>query len=97
MGLRLGWNVTSGWGLNHDGEDGEDSGHVLLGENTMLPLRIRYFPRKHLADPPPPPPPPPNVTKLFTGLLQPTLQEGTGSFVSGGPYGPEGDPPPLEM
>ena len=52
MGLRLGWNVTSGWGLNHDGEDGEDSGHVLLGENTMLPLRIRYFPRKHLADPP---------------------------------------------
>ena len=25
---------------NHDGEDGEGSGHVLLGENTMLPLRI---------------------------------------------------------
>ena len=29
--------------------------------------------------------------KLFTGLLQPTFQEGTGSFVSGGPYGPEGE------
>ena len=25
---------------NHNGEDGEGSGHVLLGENTMLPLRI---------------------------------------------------------
>ena len=23
---------------NHDGEDGEGSGHVLLGENTRLPL-----------------------------------------------------------
>ena len=28
-------------------------------------------------------PPPRNVTKIFTGLLQPTLQEGTGSFMSG--------------
>ena len=34
-------------------------------------------------------PPPQNVTKLFTGLLQPTFKEGTGSFVSGGPFGPE--------
>ena len=44
-------------------------------------------------------PPPRNVTKLFTGLLQPTPQEGTGSFVSGGPYGPEGEPPspPLNV
>ena len=33
-------------------------------------------------------PPPRNVTKLFTGLLQPTLQDGTGSFVPGGPYVP---------
>ena len=40
------------------------------------------------------PPLPRNVTKLLPGLLQPTLQEGTGSFVSGGPYGPEGEPPP---
>ena len=39
------------------------------------------------------PPPPRNVTILFTDLLQPTPQEGTGSFVSGGPYGPEGEPP----
>ena len=46
------------------------------------------FPRKDHADPPPQ-----NVTKLFTGLLQPTFKEGTGSFVSGGPYGPEGEPP----
>ena len=23
---------------NHDGEDGEGSGHALLGENTRLPL-----------------------------------------------------------
>ena len=37
---------------------------------------------------------PRNVTKLFTGLLQPTFKEGTGSFVFGGPYGPEGEPPP---
>ena len=29
---------------------------------------------------------------VFTGLLQPTFKEGTGSFVSGGPYGPEGEP-----
>ena len=26
---------------------------------------------------------PPNPTKLFTGLLQPTFKEGTGSFVWG--------------
>ena len=38
------------------------------------------FPKKDHEDPPPQ-----NVTKLFTGLLQPTLQEGTSSFVSGGP------------
>ena len=44
-------------------------------------VQARDFPRKDHADPPQ------NVTKLFTGLLQPTLQEGTGSFVSGGPYG----------
>ena len=50
------------------------------------------FPRKDHADPPPP-----NVTKLFTGLLQPTFQKGTGSFVSGGPYGPEGEPPPPSV
>ena len=36
------------------------------------------------------PHPPRNVTKLFTGLLQPTLQEGTDSFVS-----PTENPPPL--
>ena len=36
------------------------------------------------------------MTKLFTGLLQPTLQEGTGSFVSGGPYGTEGEPLPSK-
>ena len=28
-------------------------------------------------------------------ILQPTFKEGAGSFVSGGPYGPEGEPPPL--
>ena len=39
--------------------------------------------------------PPRNVTKLFTGLLQPTFQQGTSSFVSGGPYGPEGEPSPI--
>ena len=37
--------------------------------------------------------PPRNVTKLFTGHLQPTFKEGTGSFVSGGPFGLEGEPP----
>ena len=31
------------------------------------------------------------MTKLFTGLLQQTFKEGTGSFVSGGPFGPEGE------
>ena len=36
-----------------------------------------------------------NVTKLFTGLLQPTIKEGTGSFVSGGPFRPEGEPPKI--
>ena len=50
--------------------------------------------RTFLENIPGAPPPPRNVTKLFTGLLQPTFQEGTGSFVSGGPYGPEGEPPP---
>ena len=48
------------------------------------------FPRIDFGDPPPR-----NSTKLFTGLLQPTFKEGTGSFVSGGPYGPGG--PPLKM
>ena len=52
---------------------------------------FRDFPRKDHAAPLPPPQ---NVTKLFAGLLQPTFQKGTGSFVSGGPYGPEGEPPP---
>ena len=37
------------------------------------------------------------MTKLFTGLLQPTFKEGTSSFVFGGPYGPEGEPPPLKI
>ena len=41
----------------------------------MGPRYISDFPRKDHADPPFPPQ---NVTKLFTGLLQPTLQEGTG-------------------
>ena len=41
---------------------------------------IWEFPRIHSGDPPR------NGTKLFTGLLQPTFKEGTGSFVSGGPY-----------
>ena len=48
------------------------------------------FPRIDFGDPPPPR----NGTKLFTDLLQPTFEEGTGSFVSGGPYGPKGEPPP---
>ena len=42
-----------------------------------------------------PPSPPRNCPKLFTGLLQPTFKEGTGSFVSGGPYGPEEEPPAI--
>ena len=36
--------------------------------------------------------PPPS--KCDKTILQPTLQEGTGSFVSGGPYGPKGEPLP---
>ena len=51
------------------------------------------FPRIEFGDPPLPR----YSTKLFytelllpafnTGLLQPTFEEGTGCFVSGGPYG----------
>ena len=40
---------------------------------------------------PPPSPSKCEEKKLFTSLLQPTFQEGTGSYVSGGPYGPEGE------
>ena len=29
----------------------------------------------------------------FTNILQPTFKEGTGSFVSGDPYKPNGEPP----
>ena len=66
---------------------------IIQNPENNLQIVCGDFPRKDHADPPPR-----NVTKLFTGLLQPTLQEGTGSFVSGGPYGPEGEPPPsLKM
>ena len=38
-------------------------------------------------------PPPQKLTKLFFGLLKPTIEKGASSFVSGGLFGPSEEPP----
>ena len=78
--------------LKH-GKKSKTFGSLKVVEELRLVVRKRGASQNRLWGPPPSPPPR-NCPKLFTGLLQPTFKEGTGSFVSGGPYGPGGDPPP---
>ena len=49
----------------------------------MGPNKNGDFPRIDFGDPPS------KSEKTLTGLLKPTIDEGAGSFVSGGPHGPK--------
>ena len=73
-----------------------------ISPNFSFGNRSRDFPSLHFRDPPPLP----HTLEMlhnnllifykliwFTNILQPTFKEGTGSFVSGDPYKPNGEPP----